>query len=205
MYIMSIIKKRAIQLFLVWLLAFVPVFSVAEHPDMDNGIDPSGGWRSRLGVLSLMLCGDTLSFSYSSVFHSAAHICDSAGVAGLVANNEYHYVDDQGTVAFIVNDEGVNLKLISGSASFCGAEWSGEHFSRDGFEPLEIREVDADKAFFFVVMTSPPDRRKGYVLRGDTLETAPCRHEGSEKYLLARFRGANGGCTAGLIEKDSLQ
>jgi hypothetical protein len=50
-----------------------------------------------------MLTGVTLSFSYSAVFGGTAHLCDGVGVAGLVATGEYHYVDEQGAVAFIVS------------------------------------------------------------------------------------------------------
>ena len=54
------------------------VKSQAQATDL---IDPSGGWNNENGSLSLMLSGDELSFSYSSVFGPAVHICDGAGVA----------------------------------------------------------------------------------------------------------------------------
>lgn len=197
----SMTKKMVTALCLTaWLL--FPWYGAAVE-ELDNRIDPSGGWRSRMGVLSLMLSGDTLSFSYSSLFAEAAHICDAAGVAGLVGRNEYHYVDEQGTVAFIVSRDAVELKLVSGIASFCGADWPGETFILEGYEALEIREVDVDRTGFHVVMPAPPTKRKAYVVRGDRLETAPCRHEGADTYVLARYRGKKGS-TVGLIEEAAL-
>lgn len=196
--------KKILNLLTLLIFFCSPFVRTQESKDAVHGIDPSGGWRSGLGVLSLMLCGDALSFSYSSVFHSAVHICDGAGVAGLVAENEYHFVDDQGTVAFLVREDGVELKVLSGICSFCGAEWPGERFSREGYEPLELGRVDADKLYFHVVMPAPPQKRKGYVIKGDVLETAPCRHEGGDDFLLARYKGKRG-CTVGLIDRFSVQ
>jgi hypothetical protein len=193
--------KTAGVFFMVFLQVFL--FKTLYSQGVDNELDPSGGWRSPLGVLSLMLGGDALSFSYSSVFHSAVHICDGAGVAGLVGSNEYHFVDEGGTVAFIVHPDRVEMRLVSGIASFCGAEWPGETFLREGYEPLTVCRVDIDKSHFHVVMPSPAEKRKGYVVRGDLLETTSCRHEGSAGFVLARFRGPKG-TTVGLIREEDL-
>ena len=99
-------------------------------------IDPSGQWQGLHGVLSLMLAGDTLSFSYSAVFGATAHLCDGVGVAGLVADGEYHYVDAQGTVAFSITTQGVKMRTVQGIASFCGANWPGDEFTRPGYKPV---------------------------------------------------------------------
>ena len=119
-------------------------------------IDPSGVWKGLHGVLCLMLTGDALSFSYSAVFGATAHLCDGVGVAGLVADGEYHYVDEQGTVAFIVSEQGVKMRTVKGIVSFCGANWPGDEFTKGGYEALKRCTVSDKKAHFHVVMRTPP-------------------------------------------------
>jgi hypothetical protein len=165
-------------------------------------VDPSGRWASATGELTLALAGDALSFTYTAVFGPSAHICDGAGVAGLVTDGRYEYVDEQGTLAFLVTAGGVRMETVSGIASFCGAHWPGDAFGRDKFQPLAPCRVAAEKSYFHVVGPLPPERRRGYVLQGDAVATAPALHAGSE-WVLARFKGARG-ATVGLLRKKDL-
>lgn len=151
--------------------------------------DCSGGWQSHIGVLSLMQYGDGLSFSYSAVFGPTAHICDGAGVAGLVAMGRWEYTDGDGTVAFICDDDGVRMEVVSGIAGFCGAGWSGDEIGRDGFKPATECTVTAERSHFYVVETGAPAQRRAYVIRGDRLEVLPVRHELQGDWVLARFTG----------------
>ena len=166
-------------------------------------IDPSGVWKSADGDLTLMLTGDALSFTYSSVFGASAHICDGAGVAGLVSDGEYHQVDEQGTVAFTITENEVRMTVVDGIASFCGADWPGEVFTRQGYAPPITCRVSAAKSFFYVVMPSPPDQRSAYLVAGDTVEIVPALHEGAGDYVLARFKGSRA-VTVGLFVKNAL-
>ncbi len=167
-------------------------------------IDPSGQWQGQHGVLSLMLTGDALSFCYSAVFGATAHLCDGVGVAGLEKDGEYHYLDDQGRVAFIVTPRGVTMKTVEGIPSFCGANWPGDEFTRDGFKPVERCTVSEPKTLFHVVMRIPPEPRRAFVLKGDRVEVVPACFEGGDNWVLARFRGAKA-TTVGLIKKDALE
>ena len=164
--------------------------------------DPSGRWTSAMGELTLALAGDALSFTYTAVFGASAHICDGAGVAGLVTDGRYEYIDEQGTIAFLVTDQGIRMATADGIASFCGADWPGDTFSRDKFQPLAPCRVTAKKAYFHVVGPLPPERRRGYVLRGDAVAMAPALHAGDE-WVLGRFRSAKG-TTAGLLRRQDL-
>jgi hypothetical protein len=166
-------------------------------------IDPSGHWKGLHGVLSLMLAGDALTFSYSAVFGATAHLCDGVGVAGLVKNGEYHYVDEQGTVAILVDEKGVRMRTVDGIASFCGANWPGDDFTRDGYEPATLCTVSIPKAYFHVAMRIPPDRRKGFVLKGNRVETVSTCFDGGDDWVFARFRGAKI-TTVGMLRKDAL-
>jgi len=166
-------------------------------------IDPSGVWKGPHGVLSLMLAGDALSFTYSAVFGATAHLCDGVGVAGLVSPGEYHYVDEQGSVAFLVTEPGVRMQTVQGVPSFCGAHWPGETFTRAGFEAPARCRVSEPRAFFHVVMRPPLVRRQGYVVRGDQVEVVPAAFDGGDAWVLARFRGP-GLATVGLLPKRAL-
>jgi hypothetical protein len=167
-------------------------------------IDPSGQWQGLHGVLSLMLTGDTLSFSYSAVCGGTAHLCDGVGVAGLVATGEYHYVDEQGAVAFIVSEQGVTMRTVNGIASFCGANWPGDEFTRQGYKAVTRGTVMERQVHFHVVMRAPPLRRQAYVIKGDRVDVVPTCFEGGDDWVLARFRGS-GATTMGLLRKDALK
>lgn len=167
-------------------------------------IDPSGVWRGLRGEVSLMLSGDALSFSYVAVFGATAHLCDGAGVAGRVGENEYHFVDEQGTVAFVVGEQGVTMHTVRGIASFCGANWPGEEFDKTMFEAVRRRTVMARKAHFFVVGGMPPEQRPAYVIRGDRVEMVPVWGALGKDWVLARFKGKRG-VTVGLIKKTGLR
>jgi hypothetical protein len=173
------------------------------YPQGFRTIDPSGQWQGRHGVLSLMLAGDALSFSYSAVFGATAHLCDGVGVAGLVADGEYHYVDEQGAVAFLVTAQGVTMRTVNGIASFCGANWPGDEFTRPGFKPVTRCFVAAPKAHFHVVRRAPPLRRQAYVIQGDQVDIVPTCFEGGDDWVFARFRGPRA-TTAGLLRKEAL-
>jgi len=196
-----IARRRICLVLLLALVLWPPVRAAAAEP---VAADPSGQWKSLHGVLSLMLAGDALSFSYSAVFGSTGHLCDGAGVAGLVGNGQYHYVDGQGTVAFRVDESGVKMLTVDGIASFCGAYWPGDTFSRDGYEAPTRCTVTRPKAHFHVVMPPPPVERKAYVLQGDRVEAAPTCFEGGDPYVFARFKGPRV-TTVGLLPRDALE
>lgn len=202
------IPNRAAALTLTMALAMSPAWGLDWVEDriarLDNAIDPSGSWQNAQGSLSLMLTGDALSFSYSSVFGPAAHICDGAGVAGLVGQGAYHHVDDQGTFAILVSEDGVRMDPVAGIASLCGAEWPGERFDRSGFAPVEDFRVITPVAHFHVVMPAPPIIRQAYVVQGDVVQAVPTRHEQAGDYVLGRFIGPKA-TTVGLIKQSGLQ
>jgi hypothetical protein len=174
------------------------------HSQEMRTIDPSGQWQGLHGVVSLMLTGDALSFCYSAVFGATAHLCDGAGVAGLVADGEYHFVDEQGTVAFIVTPQSVKMTTVNGIASFCGANWPGDEFTREGYKTVQRCTVSEGKAHFHVVGPAPPIRRPAYVLKGNRVEVVPACFEGGDAWVLARFKGAKA-TTVGLLKKDALE
>jgi hypothetical protein len=173
------------------------------HSRPVKAFDPSGQWQGLHGVLSLMLNGDALSFSYSAVFGATAHLCDGVGVAGRAADGEYRYADDQGTVAFTVTGQGVQMRTVSGIASFCGANWPGDEFTRQGYKPVQPCTVSDPKAYFHEVMRAPPTRRQAYVLKGDRLEVVPACFAGGDAWVMARFQGSRG-ATVGLLKKEAL-
>jgi hypothetical protein len=167
-------------------------------------IEPSGQWQGQHGVLSLMLTGDALSFCYSAVFGATGHLCDGVGVAGLEKDREYHYLDDQGRVAFIVTEQGVTMKTVEGVPSFCGANWPGDEFTRDGYKPVQRCRVAEPKIHFHVAEPAPPEPRRAYVLKGDRVEVVPACFEGGDAWVLARYKGAKA-TTVGLLKKDALE
>jgi hypothetical protein len=174
--------------------------AVAQAP---GAVDPSGVWSSPIGELSLLLAGDALSFSYSAVFGATAHICDGAGVAGLVTGNRYEYVDEPGTIAILLSAREVRMETVTGVPSFCGANWPGDSLTREGSPALATCRVTAARSHFHVVGTAPPARRKGYVIAGDRVEVVPLQHHGNEGWVLARFRGSRG-ATVGLLREADL-
>ena len=184
-------------------IPFTASRAAAQSVDRFGTIDPSGEWRNETGALSLMLAGDALSFSYSAVFGASAHICDGAGVAGLVEGNIYHFVDAEGTIAFEITTDTVRMRVIDGIPSFCGAGWTGAVYLRANFHPPRRCTVTARRSRFHVVMRSPPHARTGYVVAGNILETAPAQHEDAASYVLARYRGKRA-TTAGLLRRRTL-
>jgi hypothetical protein len=195
------LRLRSLLLLLAALIFFLPPAVTGQE---FRTIDPSGQWKGRHGVLSLMLAGDALTFSYSAVFGATAHLCDGVGVAGLVKNGEYHNVDEQGTVAILVDENGVRMRTVDGIASFCGANWPGDDFTRDGYESATLCTVSVPKAYFHVAMRTPPDRRKGFVLKDDRVETVYTCFEGGDDWVFARFRGSKI-TTVGMLRKDALE
>lgn len=187
------------------LLVMLSVGNAAEQDFVF--IDPSGGWNSQIGSLSLMLAGDALSFSYSAVFGPTAHICDGAGVASLVTNYQqvtYEYEDEDGnTLIFLITGDNVRMEPLSESTAFCGSGWQGDVFTKDGYQPLENCIVSAERAHFYVVDKFPPEKRKAYVIAGDPVEVAPVRNEGGDDFVLARFKGAKS-VTVGFMHKNDL-
>jgi hypothetical protein len=175
----------------------------AEQPEVLQ-VDPSGQWQGLHGVVSLMLTGDALTFSYSAVFGVTAHLCDGVGVAGLVKDGEYHYIDDQGTVAFLVDKASVKMRTVAGIPSFCGANWPGDDFSKKGYERVRKCTVAVPKSFFHVAMRTPPERRKGFVLQGDQVETVATCFDGGDTWVFGRYRGAKSS-TVGMLKKDDLE
>lgn len=171
--------------------------------DHFGNFDPSGVWRNDNGGLSLMLAGDALSFSYASTFGASAHLCSGAGVAGLVTSNVYHYVDEEGTIAFEVDADTVRMRPVDGVLSFCGAGWTGETYTRQGFSLPRRCTVTARRSRFLVVMPSPPTERRGYVVEGNTVEIVTAQHEDATSLLLARYRGKRS-TTVGLLRARTL-
>lgn len=182
------------------LIAFLPGKLNAR---VDRALDPSGLWENGQGSLALMLAGNALSFSYSSVFGPSAHICDGAGVAERVGPGTYHHADDGGVIAIKVTETEVRLEPVSGVPSFCGANWPGDAFKRAGHKPVEHSRVTRAKAYFFAVMPPPPTKRSAYVIAGNRVETVPLQHSQTDRYVLARFIGPKV-TTAGLLERSAL-
>lgn len=180
------------------------LFDDEEDEQYDNRLDPSGAWTGRVGELSLMHYANGLSFSYSAVFGSTAHICEGAGVAGLVGTDRYEYDDEQGTVAFLISETSVRLEVVDGIASFCGAGWTGDHFTIDAFEPPEVCTVAVERSHFHVVDTLDSGRRRAYVIRDDRVEVTPARHTGDQEWVLGRFVGPQT-TTIGLVARDDLE
>lgn len=176
----------------------------AADPSDDRGFDPSGVWMGHHGPLVLMRAGDTLSFSYSAVFGATAHLCDGIGVAGFAGAGTWEFVDEQGTVTFTTRDDRVTMATTAGIASFCGAYWPGDIFTRDGWTPPFRCRITRDRAHFLVVGPLPPEPRRGYVVRGDWVEAVELVNESSPAWLLARFVGPQR-TTAGLVERDALE
>jgi hypothetical protein len=193
-------KSSRAALLLAATLAVSP--ALAEGPD-DRGFDPTGAWYGQLGPLVLVRAGDTLSFSYSAVFGATAHICDGIGVAGFVGDGKWGYVDDEGTVTFTTKEGKVTMEATKGIASFCGANWPGATFSRDGWKPAFRCTVVAPKAHFLTVAPSP-EPRKGYVVKGDVVEAVGLVNESTPAWLLVRYVGKKR-TTAGLLERDALE
>ena len=193
-------KSIRAALLLAAALAVSP--AVAQGPD-DRGFDPTGAWYGPQGPLVLVRAGDTLSFSYSGVFGATAHICDGIGVAGFTGDGTWEYVDDEGTVTFTTKGGRVTMEATKGIASFCGANWPGATFVKDGWKPAFNCTVVAPRARFLTVAPSP-EPRKGYVVKGDVVEAVGLVNESTPAWLLVRYVGKSQ-TTAGLLERDSLE
>jgi hypothetical protein len=178
--------------------------AIASRQSDDRGFDPSGVWMGLHGPLTLMRAGDTLSFSYSAVFGSTAHICDGIGVAGFIGDGRWEYADEQGSVIFTTRNRQVTMSTGQGIASFCGSNWPGDSFGEDRWKPAFRCTVTAPKTHFYVVGRLPPEKRQGYVVKGNEVEALTLVNEGSPAWLLTRFIGKNR-TTAGLLERDALE
>ena len=194
------ITRRFAHAAALLLLTAAPVLRAQEY----RTIDPSGVWTNETGTLSVMLTGDALSFSYQSVFGATAHICDGIGVAGFAGDGKWEYVDEQGTVTFTTKGGQVTMQTTKGIASFCGANWPGDTFEKDGWKPAFRCKVIEPKAQFLIVGALPPAPRKGFVVKGDWVEAIGLVNEGSPAWLLTRFVGKKQ-TTAGLLERDALE
>lgn len=165
--------------------------------------DPTGLWKGPQGNLALALAGDTLAFSYVSVFGEAAHICEGGGVAVRAGEGRYEYEDEEGTVAFLIGQEGVRLEMAEGIPSFCGANWPGEKFPREGFTPPRSCAITAARAYFHTPGPLPPLRGRAYVVAGDPVEVMPVDQTGENGWVLARFKGPKR-ATVGLLRETDL-
>lgn len=195
--------RRCVVAWLV-LAALVPAVATAQDDEPDNAVDPSGIWESPIGTLALLQYADTLSFSYSAVFGPTAHLCLGAGVAGLVGRNRYEFEDQQGTVAFVVTENRVEMRTVDGIASFCGAGWPGDALPRDGFRSPAVCTVAVDRAVFHVVDHVEPEPRRAYVIGGDRVDVVPVPHDPDREWLLARFSGETI-TTVGLLRAGDLR
>ncbi|HPA50273.1 MAG TPA: hypothetical protein PLP50_01615 [Thermoanaerobaculia bacterium] len=193
-------RPRRAVLLLVASLAAAPL--LAQTSD-DRGFDPTGVWYGQQGPLVLVRAGDTLSFSYSGVFGATAHICDGIGVAGFVGDGTWEYVDDEGTVTFTTKGGTVSMEATKGIASFCGANWPGATFTKEGWKPAFSCTVTTPKARFLTVAPSP-EPRKGFVVKGDVVEAVGLVNESTPAWLLVRYVGKKQ-TTAGLLERDALE
>ena len=82
------------------------------------------------------------------------------------------------------------MRTVQGIASFCGANWPGDEFTRQGYKPVTRCTVSAPKAHFHVVMRAPPLRRQAYVIQGDRVDVVPTCFEGGDAWVFARFQGS---------------
>ncbi len=160
-----------------------------EEGDYDNRLDPSGTWTSAIGELSLMHYANRLAFSYLAVFGATAHICEGAGIAGLVGTDRYEYVDDQGTIAFTLTETEVRMEPTEGVASFCGAGWPGDRFTTESLEPPDACAVAAEHTHLHVTDTLDLERTPFTLGRGSRVEAVPALHTGDEKWVLGRSVG----------------
>jgi hypothetical protein len=175
---------------------------LAQSPT-DRGFDATGVWYGHHGPLALVRAGDTLTFSYSAVFGATAHLCDGIGVARFVGAGSWEYTDGQGTVTFTTTGGTVTMQVTKGIASFCGADWPGDTFGKDGWKPGFACTVVAPRARFLTAAPSP-ETSKAYVVKGDVVEAVGLVNEGTPAWLLARYVGKRQ-TTAGLLERDALE
>ena len=186
----------------ILLVLLVPGVAAAQKPD-DRGFDPTGVWYGQHGPLALMRAGDTLTFSYSGVFGATAHMCDGIGVAGFAGDVTWRHPHEQAPVPFTTRGGKVTMAATKGVASFCGANWPGDTFVKDGWKPAFNCTVVVPKARFLTAAPAP-EPRKGYVVKGNVVEAVGLVNEGTPGWLLVRFVGKKQ-TTAGLLERDALE
>jgi hypothetical protein len=195
----------AVAMALAVVLGSIPLAGVdGVQARDDRGFDPTGAWYGQYGPLVLMRAGDTLSFSYSAVFGATGHMCDGIGVAGFVGDGTWEYVDAQGTVAFTTKAGVVAMQTRKGIPSFCGANWPGDRFTKDGWKPAFRCKVTESRALFHVVGALPPLARKGFVVKGDWVEALDLVNENSAAWLVTRYVG-KAQTTAGLLGRAALE
>jgi hypothetical protein len=94
------------------------------------------------------------------------------------------------------------MRTVQGIASFCGAYWPGEEFTKPGYEAVK-RCLVLDKKVHFYIVERTPQQRNAYVIKGDRVDTVPACFEGGDAWVLARFRGPKA-TTVGLLPKNTL-
>jgi hypothetical protein len=75
---------------------------------------------------------------------------------------------------------------------------------KTGYKAPKTAKIKADKAYFYVVGARPPIQRKGFVIKGNTVEMLPMPSDSGDKFILARFKGAKS-TTAGMLRKEDLE
>jgi hypothetical protein len=175
-----------------------------EDGEYDNRLDPSGIWESESGTLSLMHDANRLSFAYLSVFGPTAHICEGAGVAGLAGRDRYEFVDESGTVAFILDESGVRIVPVEGSPAFCGAGWRGDAFSISQFAEPRRCEVTVGETRFRVVDHVDSVPRRARAARGDRVDVVDVPGSFAESMVLARREGPDE-ATVGLLLRSEVR
>jgi len=187
------------------LLATLGLALLAALPGLAQApADPSGGWASEIGELSVLRGGNTLAFSYSAVFGPTAHTCDGAGVARLVTEGRWDYVAGDCTISFLLAKDGFRGRVTAGVAPFCGAGWDGDVFPIASRTTPTPCTASAERTYFHTVASSAPEARKAYVVRGDRVETLPVQNLELEDFVLARFVGAKS-TTVGLLRSADLK
>jgi len=178
--------------------------NASKAAQTSSDFDPSGSWKGKDGDLALIVAGDELAFSYLSVFGPSAHICEGGGMARRVTASRFEYRDDQGAVAFLVTEGGLRMETVEGVPSFCGANWPGESFPRDGYRPPRKCQVAAARAIFHAPGPLPPSTGRSYVVEGDVVDVVPLPQGEGGSWLLSRFKGPKK-ATAGLLRRSDLR
>lgn len=176
----------------------------APSQGQSGPIDPSGHWEGQHGPLALMLAENTLYFSYSAIFGETAHTCEGVGMATLVDDNLYHHVDEMGTVAFILTEQGVQMNTINGVAPFCGAYWPGDSFVLESFKPTQLCRVTMPQTYFHEVVLGAPAQLTTFVVENDLVEVVSENYNLGQNWVLARFQTAQT-TIVGLMKKDNLE
>ena len=96
------------------------------------------------------------------------------------------------------------MRTVKGIVSFCGANWPGDEFTRGGYEALRRCTVSDQKAYFYVVMRTPPLTAPSLCSQGRPGGGGPHRFEGGDARVMARFKGSKA-TTVGLLQKNALE